>query len=75
MKSADLTLSCQIKNINIFSHHLTGDELSKKEAGGRGGTVSYLLVWDQWFIMPELNLSSLPVDIVIYQNQSMAIEC
>lgn len=42
MKSADLTLSCQMKN--IFSQHLTGDELSKKEDRGGGGTVSYLLV-------------------------------
>lgn len=75
MKSADLTLSCQMKNINIFSQHLTGDELSTKEDGGGGGTVSYLLVWDRWFIMPELNLSSLPMDTVIYQNQSRAIEC
>lgn len=43
MKSADLTLSCRIKNINILSLHLTGDELSKKESKG-GGWVSYLLV-------------------------------
>lgn len=42
MKSADLTLSCKIKNINILSLHLTGDELSKEKEGG--GRVSYLLV-------------------------------
>lgn len=33
MKSADWTLSCQVKNINILSLHLTGDELSKKKMG------------------------------------------
>lgn len=36
MKSADLTLNCQIKNINILSLHLTGDELSKERRGGMG---------------------------------------
>lgn len=36
MERADLTLSCHIKNINILSLHLTGDELSKKETGKWG---------------------------------------
>lgn len=73
MKNADLTLIVAKRRTLIsFLVHLTGDELSKK-GRQKGVWVNYLLVWDWWFIMPEWNLSSLPGDSLIYQNQTQAL--
>ena len=73
MKNADLTLIvAKWRTLISFLVHLTGDELSKK-GRQKGVWVNYLLVWDWWFIMPEWNLSSLPGDSLIYQNQTQAL--
>lgn len=72
MKSANVTLIfAKWWTWLPFLVQLTGDEQSKK-GRQKGAWVNYLPVWDWWFIMPEWNLSSLPVDSLINQNQTKA---
>lgn len=61
-----------MKNVNILFSSLDR-RWPVKEGQKKGVWVNNLLVWDWWFIMPEWNLSSLPVDSLIYQNQTQVL--